>query len=221
MSSLRKLIKQFVKIVSETLPISEPIFEFGSLQVPGQEGSADMRPLFPDKEYVGCDMRAGPGVDRILNLHNIELPSESVGTILILDTLEHVEDPRSALGEVYRVLKPDGIAVVTSVMNFPIHEFPFDYWRFTPDGFKSLLKNFAYQYIDFAGDKLFPHTIIGVAFKDSVADDALLEFKTKSANWKKQWTGIGGFLRRVSLFMKQRLIERLSVTRQTKHESSK
>ena len=43
------LVKQFVKIVAETMAITEPIFEFGSLQVSGQEGFADLRPLFPNK----------------------------------------------------------------------------------------------------------------------------------------------------------------------------
>ena len=57
---MRESIKEFVKIVSETLPIPEPIFEFGSLQVPGQEGFADLRPIFPNKKYIGCDIREGP-----------------------------------------------------------------------------------------------------------------------------------------------------------------
>ena len=81
---MRELIKQFVKICSETLPISDPIYEFGFLQVAGQEGFADLRPIFQVRKYIGCDMRRGPGVDRILNLHHIELPSESAGTVLIL-----------------------------------------------------------------------------------------------------------------------------------------
>ena len=34
---MRELIKEFVKIVSETIPIKEPIVEFGSLQVQSQE----------------------------------------------------------------------------------------------------------------------------------------------------------------------------------------
>ena len=85
-----------MRIAAESLPIRGPVYEFGSLQVPGQEGFADLRPLFPDKEYVACDMRTGPGVDQILNLHGIDLPPESVGTVLCLDTLEHVEYPRTA-----------------------------------------------------------------------------------------------------------------------------
>jgi len=99
-----------------------------------------------------------------------------------------VEDLRSALDEVYRVLKPDGIVVVTSVMNFPIHEYPFDYWRFTPEGFKSLLKHFEHQYVDFAGDELFPHTVVGLAFKDLVPKDSLNEFTEEFTGWKEQWT---------------------------------
>ena len=136
---MRELIKQFVKICAETLPINEPIYEFGSLQVAGQEGFADLRPFFSVKKYVGADMRKGPGVDVLLNLHNIDLPSKSVGTALVLDTFEHVEYPRKAIDELYRILKPNGIIIISSVMNFPIHDHPADYWRFTPEAFKSLL----------------------------------------------------------------------------------
>ena len=44
---MRELVREFVKIVAENLPISEPIVEFGSLQVSDQEGFADLRPFFP------------------------------------------------------------------------------------------------------------------------------------------------------------------------------
>ena len=85
-------------------------------------------------------MREGPGVDRVLNIHEIDLASESVGTVLMLDTVEHVEFVRKAMEEVHRILKPSGILVVTSVMNFPIHSHPYDYWRFTPEGLKKLIE---------------------------------------------------------------------------------
>ena len=186
---MRESIKHFAKIVSETFPIEEPIFEFGSLQVPGQEGFADLRPMFPNKEYIGCDLRNGPGVDRIIDLTSIPMPVESIGTILILDTLEHVEYPRKAVGEVHRTLKKDGIAVLTSVMNFPIHSCPYDYWRFTPEGFKTLLKSFAFQFVVFAGDDMFPHTVVGVAAKHSVSEESFAEFRHKCGRRKKQWTG--------------------------------
>jgi len=183
---MRESIKEFVKIVADTLPIFEPIYEFGSLQVPGQEGIADLRPFFAGKKYVGCDMQEGPGVDRVLNLHNIDLPSEAVGTVLILDTLEHVELVRKAVEEAYRILKPDGILVISSVMKFPIHNFPYDYWRFTPEGFKSLLKPFKSSFVDFAGDEKFPHTVVGIGFKGSVSKDKIEDFEEKVKYWKRR-----------------------------------
>jgi SAM-dependent methyltransferase len=184
---MRESIIQFIEIVSETLPVPEPVFEFGSLRVPGQEDFTDMRTFFDGKKYVGCDMREGPGVDRILNLHRIDLESESIGTALIIDTLEHVEFPRKAIEETHRILRADGILVITSVMNFVIHSFPYDYWRFTPDGFKSLLRPFATSLVDYAGEEVFPHTVVGIGFKSEISEDTLHEFTKRSEHWKEKW----------------------------------
>ncbi len=183
---MRQLIKDFIKIVSETYPIIEPIYEFGSLQVSGQEGFADLRPFFPGKEYVGCDIVEGKGVDRIVDIHKVDLPSDSVGTVIIVDTLEHVEFYREAMKEVFRILKPRGIVIISSVMNFPIHNYPYDYWRFTPEGFKSILKIFPSSYVDFVGDENFPHTIVGIGFKGILSDIiSVNEFNRRIYTWKQ------------------------------------
>jgi SAM-dependent methyltransferase len=176
-----------VEIVSQTLPVSEPIYEFGSLQVEGQEGYADLRPFFPGKKYLGCDLREGPGVDLVLDLHQIDLPEKSAGAVLILDTLEHVEHLRNAVSELHRILKPHGLLIASSVMNFPIHEYPHDFWRFTPDGFKSLLKHFDHCWVGWAGEELFPHTVLGVASKSAIDKQAMDLFTRRMEDWKKNW----------------------------------
>lgn len=181
---MRKSIKQFIEICAKILPVSEPIYEFGSLQVPGQEGFANLRPFFKGKKYIGADMRKGLGVDVILNLHSIDLPSHSAGTVIILDTLEHVEYVRKAIKEAYRILKPNGILIISSVMNFRIHDFPYDYWRFTPEAFRSLLKPFKSSFVDFAGESSFPHTVIGIGFKGSLPKYTLNKLKRKIKDWK-------------------------------------
>ena len=50
-------------------------------------------------------------------------------------------------------------------MNFPIHDHPHDYWRFTPEGFRSILGLFAWSFVGFVGEADFPHTVVGVASK--------------------------------------------------------
>jgi len=181
---VRQSIKDFVSIVSVTIPIIEPIYEFGALQVPDQVVCADLRPLFSNMEYVGCDMRVGLGVDKILNLHSIDVPSESVGTVFCFDTLEHVEYPHKAINEVFRILKPNGVAVISSVMNFPIHEFPHDYWRFTPEAFRSILKPFSHSFVGYQGNEQFPHTVVGIGFK---TDTEIPEkFTEKYYDWQRK-----------------------------------
>lgn len=179
---MRHTIRDLISIIEATLPIREPVFEFGSLQVEGQEGFADLRPLFPGREYVGADMREGPGVDRLLDLHGLDLPSASVGTALCLDTLEHVAHPHRAVEEIHRVLEPGGMAVLSSVMNFPIHEYPQDFWRFTPQAFRLLLSPFPQCFTGYAGEALFPHTVIGIGFKGPAPQ--LGEFERQFGEWR-------------------------------------
>lgn len=182
---MRKCIRDFVKIVSENLDLPEPIYEFGALQPLDQKEFADLRPFFPGKQYIGCDYQAGPGVDKVLDLHDLRVPSESIGTALCLETLEHVEFPRKAVDEMYRILSPTGVSVISSVMNFPIHEHPSDYWRFTPEGLKSLLKPFPVSFSYAAGDEHFPHTVVSVAFKAS--SNLPAKFKEHMDQWEKRW----------------------------------
>jgi predicted O-methyltransferase YrrM/SAM-dependent methyltransferase len=185
---MRDSVKDYVRICAETVSIPEPIYEFGSLQVPEQQGYADLRPLFLGKKYVGADMRKGVGVHVFLNLHQVDLPSESVGTVLVLGPLKHVEFPSKAMSEIHRILKPNGILIMSSVMNFPIHDYPSDYWRFTPQAFKTLLKPFATSFVTYAGEDSFPHTIVGIAFKGPASEEIMYQIKARVRDWKRRWS---------------------------------
>lgn len=135
---MRNNARAFVERVVRRLRGLDPVYEFGSLQVPGQEGRADLRPFFPGRPYVGCDLRKGRGVDRILNVEDTGLPDASAGTVLCVDTFEHVKRPWDAAREMVRILKPDGLLIVATCFNFPIHNHPSDYWRFTPAALRLL-----------------------------------------------------------------------------------
>lgn len=167
---MRGNILEFVRVVSETLDVAEPIVEIGALQVPGQMYSADLRPLFPGKKYLGCDVQEGPGVDRIEDVHRLSFADHSVGTVLMLETLEHVENPLQAMAEIFRVLQPEGVVVISSCMDFPVHEYPADYWRFPPQGFDLLLKQFSLRRVYVQGHPRFPHSLAGVGKKGGSAD---------------------------------------------------
>lgn len=184
---MRKLIREFVQICSDSIPLQDPIYEFGSRQEKGQEELANLRPLFPGKKYIGADLQPGPGVDTILNLHHIALNPGTAGTVLILDTLEHVEYPRKAISEAHRILNTSGILIISSVMNFEIHPNPHDYWRFTPQGFTSLLSQFHKVLVEYIGKQRFPHTILGVAWKKEPDPDTWINLFKKMPPYLKSW----------------------------------
>ncbi len=145
----------------------------------------DFRSLFFNKKYIDSDMRKGPGVDIMLDLHDIDLPAESVGTALLIDTIEHVEFPSKAIENVSKVLREDGFPIASTVMNFPIHNYPNDYWQFTPKGMKSLFQSYSYSFVDFLGAPEFPHSIIGIACRETVLRSCLKKFLKAQKKYKR------------------------------------
>lgn len=183
---MRKLVKSFLEICIKSLPLAEPIVEIGSFQVERQVGFADLRPYFPGKKYIGVDLRSGPGVDLVLDAHNLSLKTESASTVLIFDTLEHVAHPYQVIREARRILRRSGYLLISSVMNFEIHEHPFDYWRFTPQGFSLLLDPFIQKFVGFAGKEKHPHTVVGIAVKGEKFPSMRL-FVKRYRRWQTQF----------------------------------
>lgn len=162
---MRGNVLELIRVVASLIDLPEPIVEIGSYLVPDQPYPADLRPLFAGKEFIGCDARPGPGVDRVEDVHALSFADGSVGTVLMLETLEHVADPIRALQQVRRVLRPEGFAVLTSCMDTPVHDHPSDYWRFTPQGFDLLVKDLSPRRTFSQGHPLFPHTVAAIARK--------------------------------------------------------
>ena len=184
---MQKINLELVELIAKTIEIPEPIYEFGSFQVPGQEEFADLRKYFPGKTYVGCDMREGLGVDKIMNFHSLELESSSVGTVICIDTLEHVEQFWRSMDEFYRVLRGGGWMILTSVMKFEIHDHPYDYWRFTPEAFRSLTKKFETRFIYSVGNPKFPKVVVAVCFKGKLPTSIEERLRDYLERWKMNW----------------------------------
>ncbi len=187
-------LRTFARICADTLPLPDPILEFGAYQVEGQEGLTDLRGLFPGRQYVGTDMRPGPGVDKVLDLHHLDLPDASVGTALVFETLEHVEHPRQAMAELRRVLRDDGILVVTTPFDFPIHNHPHDYWRFTPQGMTSLLHPFGEVFVDAIGDPDNPSSVLAVASPGQIPAAEFETFRRALAQQQQFWARLTAVL---------------------------
>ena len=112
----------WVKSIAPTL--ESPTLEVGSTNVNGT-----VRGLFAG-DYVGIDIVAGPGVDRVYDGNRIPFDTATFATVLCLEVLEHALRPWKVCAEIARVLRPGGTALVSARGNgFPLHHEP-DRWRF-------------------------------------------------------------------------------------------
>src|SRR5688572_31623925 len=168
---MRPAVLEFARDVAASFPIAEPLVEIGARAAEGQEDIADLRSVFGAAEHIGCDIQEGPGVDRIEDVHHLTFADDSVGTIICLETLEHVADPLRAVEEMHRVLRPGGVLAISSLMFFPIHAHPWDYWRFTPEAFELLLEPFETKLVVSQGWDLMPEGVFGVGIKGSAQLD--------------------------------------------------
>lgn len=71
-----------------------------------------------------------------------ELPFEDnfFDTVLCTNVLEHVANAGKAFSEIGRVLKEDGVLIVAVPFLYPVHEAPYDYYRYTKYGLEHQLK---------------------------------------------------------------------------------
>ena len=180
---MNRRVKDFVLTALNFDLSQKSILEIGSRQMLGQEESANLRPYLKGKKYVGMDYLSGPGVDVVMDVHNMEF-KENFDVVICAEVLEHVSNPFRAMERISKVVTKDGILVLTAPMNLKIHGSPFDYWRFTPEGFDILLSEFEYKYITFAGAPTFPLTICAIA-SNSKIDVEILDM---IGNWEKKYT---------------------------------
>ncbi|MBI2062345.1 MAG: glycosyltransferase [Candidatus Yanofskybacteria bacterium] len=87
-------------------------------------------------------------VTHISDASSLPFDSNEFDSALCTELIEHVEDPLSVVREAYRVLKPGGYFILTSVWLSPFHEEPKDYWRFSESGYRFLSRKTGFEFID-------------------------------------------------------------------------
>ena len=103
-------------------------------------------------EHVGVDHPESPhaltSVDVLATAYEISLDSGTFDTALMSELLEHLEEPQRALAEAFRLLKPNGVPILTTPFIWVIHEEPRDFYRYTPFALEYLLKRVGFEHIE-------------------------------------------------------------------------
>lgn len=143
----RWYVTQFVKLVSEGLPSEALILDAGA-------GECAYKRYFPHCKYVSVDLAVGEdswnykNLDCVAALDNLPFEEGSFDAILCTQVLEHLEWPRESVKEFHRILKPGGRLFLTVPMAHKEHQVPYDFFRYTSFGLKSICKHAEFNQIE-------------------------------------------------------------------------
>jgi ubiquinone/menaquinone biosynthesis C-methylase UbiE len=78
------------------------------------------------------------GVDTMASADALPFSDASFDCVICTEVLEHCPEPGAVMSEIARVLRPGGRGFITTPFLLPLHEMPYDYYRYTPSALRHL-----------------------------------------------------------------------------------
>lgn len=133
-------VEKEVKRFAESLPE-------GSLVLDAGAGEGKYREYFKHCKVIGVDNCVGDSswdyssLDVVGDLHSLPFKDNSFDAILCVVVFEHLKNPFKAMKELSRVLKKGGAIFAVFPFIWEIHQRPYDFFRYSEYGFKSLAED--------------------------------------------------------------------------------
>ncbi|MES2734299.1 MAG: class I SAM-dependent methyltransferase [Bacteroidota bacterium] len=117
-------------------------------------GNTPYRPLVAPyvAKYIGIDLPENPRANiHILPQGQIQMAEAAVDVVLSTQVLEHVDAPLFYLSEAHRILKDDGLLILSTHGYWMFHPDPMDYWRWTSVGLQKIVRESGFEIQYFQG----------------------------------------------------------------------
>ncbi len=132
---------QFIQDINSSIQPGQTLLDAGA-------GNCHWKNYLPSTvKYIGIDLGIGDSdydyskLDIRCDLRDIPLADNSIDIIICIQVLEHLPEPCKVIAEFNRVLKPSGFLFISCPQAEPQHQIPYDFFRYTPFGLRSLLKS--------------------------------------------------------------------------------
>ncbi|MCE7058634.1 class I SAM-dependent methyltransferase [Dyadobacter sp. CY343] len=144
---LRQAIEDVIAKFVAPSPVKLVLADYGC----GNKPYESLIAPFVDK-YIGIDLPA----NQIADIHitpegTIALPEGNLDVVLSTQALEHVVNPLFYLSEARRVLKDDGMLILSTHGYWMFHPDPTDFWRWTSTGLQKIVTDSGFEVIYFKG----------------------------------------------------------------------
>jgi SAM-dependent methyltransferase len=143
----RWYITQFVRESASSLPSGAAVLDAGA-------GECVYRRFFSHCNYKSVDLAIGEtawnyaNLDYVAPLDNLPIENNTFDAVLCTEVLEHLEWPRESVQEFFRVMKPAGRLFLTVPMAHDEHQVPYDFFRYTSYGLRSICGHAGFEDIE-------------------------------------------------------------------------
>ncbi|WP_158303897.1 class I SAM-dependent methyltransferase [Saccharophagus degradans] len=116
------------------------VLELGTLRSDSDRSTKHDAWIPQAAEYLGLDICKGIDVDVVADIHKATdtLGEEKFDIIISCSSFEHFKYPHLAAHQIMKLLKVGGILYIQTHQSFPIHAYPYDYFRFSREALEGL-----------------------------------------------------------------------------------
>lgn len=140
-------VNRAVARIAGALPAGTKVLDAGA-------GEGAYRKFFSHCQYKSIDMAVGEtqwdysALDYVAPLDKMPIPTGTFDAVLCTQVLEHLEHPRESVAEMFRVLREGGVLYITVPMAQGEHQVPYDFFRYTSYGLKSICSKAGFSEVD-------------------------------------------------------------------------
>ncbi|WP_321470827.1 class I SAM-dependent methyltransferase [uncultured Paludibaculum sp.] len=137
---LRRYIYSFEAMIEDAVTEFAAGLPDGARVLDAGAGEGQYSGYFQRHRYMGVDLGVGDNawdygaLDVVADLNDLPFPDKLFDASLNIVTMEHLREPKLALREIARVLKPGGVLLVVAPHEWEVHQSPHDYFRYTRHG---------------------------------------------------------------------------------------
>lgn len=129
-------------------------------------GNKPYKELFNVDEYIGLDIsksghnHENEDIDVFYDGKKIPFPDNYFDSVFSTEVFEHIFNIEEVLKEIHRVMKDEGILLITLPFVWDEHEIPYDFARYTSFGIEYILKQRGFEVIKIKKSTTYVETII-------------------------------------------------------------
>ena len=119
--------------------------EFEAILANGQELVLHLGAGSTARKYPNCielERKIFRHTDVVADAHSLPFHEHTFNRVMGFNVFEHLENPRRAAAELFRVLKPGGSLAIQTAFLQPLHEAPFHFYNATEYGVRSWFEDF-------------------------------------------------------------------------------